>query len=173
MEDNVTADDNVTAYDIFDKFNYDWVSEREINQAIDAYVAQGGDINARDDSNCTFLHQAVEHNYVDVLDHLLSLENIDVNTQAIGGNTPLHYEVTKGDSEIVTKLLDHPDIDTNITNDNKKTAFAIAFDNKNGEIITLFTEFYDNTNNQSTRVGYLPRIKEEPNHGPNSPGSEL
>ncbi|KAF7791078.1 hypothetical protein EIP86_002039 [Pleurotus ostreatoroseus] len=96
---------------------------------------QGGfDINFQDGLGNTALHYAASHGSMDVLEHILSHDECDVDpVNRLEGATPLHLAVRLEDEEtkklVVSSLLD-AGADTNIKDKNGDTPFDLAEDDK-------------------------------------------
>merc|ERR1719357_1031228 len=68
------------------------------------------------------LREAALNGNIEVVDTLLGTSGILVNLQSEHSLTALHLATASDDSEIVQKLLNHPDIDPNISNRSGLTA---------------------------------------------------
>eukprot|EP00761_Pharyngomonas_kirbyi_P012502 gb/GECH01012529.1/.p1 GENE.gb/GECH01012529.1/~~gb/GECH01012529.1/.p1 ORF type:complete len:128 (+),score=31.10 gb/GECH01012529.1/:1-384(+) len=58
----------------------------------------------------TALHTACEAGHFDVVQYLLTHNDIDINVQDARKKTPLHYACEKNNSDIVQELLNRPEI---------------------------------------------------------------
>ena len=73
-------------------------------------LADGANVNARDENGITVLMSAVFFNNTEVVKLLLAVEGIDVNARDNDGSTALMLAVFLGNIEVVNLLLDVPDI---------------------------------------------------------------
>eukprot|EP01095_Lingulamoeba_sp_RSL-Kostka_P005781 TRINITY_DN1755_c0_g1_i1.p1 TRINITY_DN1755_c0_g1~~TRINITY_DN1755_c0_g1_i1.p1 ORF type:complete len:178 (+),score=42.18 TRINITY_DN1755_c0_g1_i1:102-635(+) len=74
----------------------------------------------------SMLHYAIEYGLIEVIKKLLSFETIDVNISNYESLCPIHYGALSNNEEILNLLLQHPDINPNITTEEKKTALMIS-----------------------------------------------
>jgi ankyrin repeat protein len=74
--------------------------------AVQAFLEQGADVNARDQWERTALHYAAEKGHKEVVELLLE-HGADVNARDQGGRTALQHSAEKGYEEVVELLLEH------------------------------------------------------------------
>lgn len=107
-------------------------------------VDAGADVNSTTDEGLTALSLACSCRHVDIVEFLLSCENIDVNKENDnkGGHFPLFVACSSLDIEvaIVKLLLSHPNIDVNKRTNNNGTALNMVCGLKNIEIIKLLLD---------------------------------
>ena len=111
-----------------------------INGNIDAIrIASIEDCNAVDDSSSnTCLIWAVDADQLEVVKELLKKPGINVNTRGFLGATALSRACRRGNNEIVSLLLSHPDIDANIPNGKLQYPLHFAaFQQHNAVVSTL------------------------------------
>ena len=73
---------------------------------ITTFCLNGANLNHRDAFDCTPLHHAVTSENYSALNILLNKENLDVNSQAIGGKTALMKACETGNEKITLALLE-------------------------------------------------------------------
>eukprot|EP00300_Choanocystis_sp_HF-7_P018970 c20195_g2_i2.p1 GENE.c20195_g2_i2~~c20195_g2_i2.p1 ORF type:complete len:451 (+),score=95.30 c20195_g2_i2:18-1370(+) len=107
----------------------DKIDESSVNKAFNR-AADAGDISTvrflRDhpmltDPAANAILDAIRHGYVDVVEELLKVPNIQINHQSREGETALHYAAASCHENILRKLLSHEAIDTTIVDKNGKT----------------------------------------------------
>jgi ankyrin repeat protein len=104
---------------------------------IEALVAQGADVNTKNNLGYTPLHIASkEGGSVEVIETLIA-QGTDVNVMDNMANTPLHLAIKESDLEIV-KLLLNLGARRDIEDRNKKTPLDLAQESTNVEIKKLF-----------------------------------
>lgn len=103
------------------------VCERSRRPTIPATILALIDVNRPMDSNSTPLIHACINNKVQVVEKLLSLENINVNCVSSNGEdeTPLILATNRGLVSISQLLLNHPEIDPNYVS--KSGVFPLLF----------------------------------------------
>ena len=72
----------------------------------------------------------------------LSCSRVDLNLQNHKGETALHIAAKHGNAETVSALLHRQEVDPDITTKNGRTAYKIAQDNQNQEIVKLFDTYF-------------------------------
>jgi len=90
-----------------------------IYKIIFPFIEEGRlDVNFRNKKGVTILMSAVQANTPEDIKHILAYPNLSVNAKDIQGNTALHYLVHHKifDDTIPNLLLNHKDIDFNLTN---------------------------------------------------------
>ena len=60
------------------------------------------------------------------VEYVLSRQEVDVNGRDIHGNTALHLAAQHGRGDVVDMLMNHPDINDTIQNNDRKQAFQLA-----------------------------------------------
>ena len=103
---------------------------------VQALVAAGADVNAKDNSGRSALFHALEARYDDVADLLLSQPKLDLNAHGKNGTTALISYVWRERPDVVKSLLDRG-ADVNSQDDDGDTALHGAAENGNMEIIQL------------------------------------
>lgn len=88
-------------------------------------LERGADINWSDKYDLTALHYSSAKGNIEIVNHLLSQNDIDPNPQDIHGSTPLDLAVANGHIDVVKSLL-KKGADPNIKDQNGKTALHIA-----------------------------------------------
>ncbi|OHT03205.1 hypothetical protein TRFO_29516 [Tritrichomonas foetus] len=86
---------------------------------------RGMDINSKNSLGKTSLILASENGFSDIVDYLLSFEEIEVNAGNDRG-TALHYAVLNGHLSVIKLLCKHKDIDLNALNANAETPLFVA-----------------------------------------------
>jgi len=81
--------------------------------------------NVRDKNNCTPLHWAVYVCSSVCVSFLLAKPEVDINSQDIWGQTPLHKAVRRGDLRIIKQLI-VKGADWTIIDQQGKTPFDLA-----------------------------------------------
>jgi hypothetical protein len=102
---------------------------------VEAYIEQGGDVDAKDQQNRTLLHWACAQGKTQVV-KLLVEKGADVNAKTARGLTPLHY--TGGGIEIL-KILIENDADVNAKTERGYTPLYLARSRKHHEIVDFLT----------------------------------
>lgn len=98
--------------------------EEDIGKVINN-LERGADINWSDKYHLTALHYSSAKGNIEIVNHLLSQNNIDPNPQDIHGSTPLDLAVSNGHIDVVKSLL-KKGAGANIQDQNGKTALHIA-----------------------------------------------
>ena len=70
-------------------------------------IKSGGDFMAKDEYHLTPLHHAAMRGNIKIVEHLVSLTGIDVNSRDKQGSTALHIAATYDNTAIVKVLLEH------------------------------------------------------------------
>ena len=91
----------------------------------------------RDSEGNTPIHYSSQEGYCDITGLLLK-NGVNVNVQNTKGNTPLYLAAMKSQAEIVAFLLNQPQTDVNIQNEDGDRAFEVA----NDQIRQLFLNKY-------------------------------
>jgi ankyrin repeat protein len=99
----------------------------------------GININQHYSNDATVLHEAVRHQYIDVISLLLSQPAINPNEQDKKGNVPLINAIYYENYRAIEALLKHQNIDLTIKNQKGRTVFDIAKDRADAEIINLLS----------------------------------
>lgn len=118
-------------------------------------IAQGIDINERNNDGCTPLSLAVKMNRRPVVEFLLEQPYIEVNSTDLFGCTPLHKASSIGSIILVQKLIDAGADPKALTNMRATTVYEAAFGSNNPEIIRLL-EARGVDINLSSEDGFTP-----------------
>ena len=94
--------------------------------ALERYFAAGGDPNGDADGDAPMLVYAAEANKIRVVELLLKQTELDVNAVDSQLNTALVYSAWKGNDEIVSMLLQHPNVEVDFRGLGAYTAIASA-----------------------------------------------
>lgn len=117
----------------------------EAHASIIDRLFRSGNVNARSLSHGqTALMLAASCNNESAVKGLLDL-GADVNIQDFEGSTALMVVAEHGHVELAKLLLDHPDIDTSITDCDEQTALSIAVGNKYHSIAALIYAYNNHT----------------------------
>lgn len=101
-------------------------------------VANGADVNSRDERGRTPLHYATNEHRADVMKFLLD-NGADANAKDLDGDTPLHDAATAADPNIAQLLLEHG-ADPNIRGSTGETPLDIAVMLSRRETVSLLNE---------------------------------
>ena len=96
-------------------------------------------------SEFTSLHIAADYDHVDAIDLLFNRRDLDVNARDIEGRTPLHIATYKGRKMAVLRLLNHPNILPNLSDNSNQSPFSVAIAKHNFSLITMFVSDPDIT----------------------------
>lgn len=77
----------------------------------------------------TALMLAAQAKYVELIDMIMEMGTIDINTQDVKGDTALHYAARKQNVEIVALLSSVDGVDSSIQNKQGKTALDLGSSN--------------------------------------------
>ena len=99
--------------------------DRGREQSARLLINAGADINISDNNQWTALHWAAYYGYIKIVDALIHVPNVNLNSRNEQGYTPLHVAVMSGMKESV-RLLIEVGADINITNNNQWTALHRA-----------------------------------------------
>ncbi|MCB9493101.1 MAG: ankyrin repeat domain-containing protein [Epsilonproteobacteria bacterium] len=123
---------------------------------IAAYLMQyGGDINARDNTLRTPLHEAVYYERHDVVEALLQIRWIDINAQDGWGQTPIH-EASDLDDPTMFGMLVKAGAACNVVDTNGFTPLHRAANFGCLEIVTYLVICTDLDINQQDNTGWTP-----------------
>jgi hypothetical protein len=104
--------------------------------AVSAYLAAGGDPNARDQYGWSLLHSAASGHKRNTAEILLA-HGANVNAASTtSGHTPLHVAALGGDQEMAALLLSKG-ADRTLKNKDGKTPLDLAAENGHAEIVAL------------------------------------
>jgi ankyrin repeat protein len=98
------------------------------------------DINAADGSGWAPIHRLVFNNELELVEAMSRRTDFDVNVRLKGNIhswTPLMLAASRGNRDMVTALLEVPEIDVKATCDGFKTAYAIAIANRHRDCAKL------------------------------------
>mmetsp|Transcript_37784 Transcript_37784/g.27835 ORF Transcript_37784/g.27835 Transcript_37784/m.27835 type:complete len:189 (+) Transcript_37784:30-596(+) len=101
-------------------------------------LAHGPNINVRDGMGRTPLHAAVANEHVGIITMLLAHPAILVDSQSLGGETPLMRAIVFGRRESVRMLL-QAGASLSIKNNGGQTALDILRQNPSSNLLDLFT----------------------------------
>lgn len=65
------------------------------------------------------------------VEYVLGKQEVDINGRDLNGNTALHFAAQLGRADVIDLLMDHPDINDTMQNNDRKQAFQLA---NNGEL---------------------------------------
>lgn len=85
--------------------------------------------NIQDNYGKTALMLAAAAKYVELIDMIMEMGTIDINTQDVKGDTALHYAARKQNVEIVALLSSVDGVDPSIQNKQGKTALDLGSSN--------------------------------------------
>ncbi|KAG6973948.1 hypothetical protein JG688_00003297 [Phytophthora aleatoria] len=102
-------------------------------ESVKAFLASGGDVNAKDENGYTPLQAAVSYNHMELVVFLLA-SGADVKLGDNEMDTPLHRCETV---ECAKLLLDHG-ADLNARNSEGQTPYDIAIEDEHKELKTLY-----------------------------------
>ena len=117
----------------------DWIKEENVEK-VKLLILNARDndsvIKYRDKDGMGLIHWAADRGNKDIVNILLSVNDLDVNLQDNEGQTALHYASSCGHADVVRLLLECPNVDKTIRdNDN-----LLAKDNATDDaVMTLFT----------------------------------
>ena len=97
-------------------------------KAVKQFLADGADVNAKDEDGDTPLHHAENEDHKEIAE-LLIAKGADVNTKDEKGMTPLHDAVEEGYKEIVELLMANG-ANINSLNEDKKTPLDLLSSNE-------------------------------------------
>ncbi|OHT03977.1 hypothetical protein TRFO_28638 [Tritrichomonas foetus] len=100
-------------------------------------LAKGANINHQDKDGLSPLQHASQNGYADIVEILLSFDNIDVNSKHKFDMDSLHWACQKGHLEIVKMLLNTHKVDINGVDDENWTPVHWAVQNGHDEILQL------------------------------------
>ena len=114
-----------------------WVAARNGNiEAVKQHLAAGADVNAKNRSGWTPLHQAVWGGHKEIAE-LLIANGADVNTTTDGGRwTPLH-ESARSNRKVIAKLLINKGADVNAKGEDGETPLDLAIQYKHPKTADL------------------------------------
>lgn len=90
-------------------------------------IEQGADALIKDNSKNNALFTAFENKEIEILEDLINLPNVDINTQNKDGNTLLHRSCMEGYSELTHLLVTTRNPNLNIRNNKGNTALHEAY----------------------------------------------
>ena len=104
---------------------------------VEALLAAGADVNAKDNYGWTALISAVAMGHTDIVEMLLAVPDINVNAKEWDdGNTALTLAVEDGNTAIVEALLAHPGINVNAKGTRwNNPALVLAADRDHTDIV--------------------------------------
>lgn len=79
--------------------------EKNNADTVDALIAEGAEVNAKDNCGRTPLHLAARNNHQDVEDVLIAAKGIDVDAKDDYGITPIHLAVQNGHKNVAGVLI--------------------------------------------------------------------
>ncbi|XP_067045027.1 transient receptor potential cation channel subfamily A member 1-like isoform X2 [Acropora muricata] len=114
--------------------------KRGQTNAIMYLLQHGAQIHYRDSFDRTCLHVAADSGIVHTVDLILQIDGMDlINSVDKDRRTPLHYAASKGNPQIVKKLL-CAGADVNVQDEEEKLPFHLATESGNLECVKLLLE---------------------------------
>ncbi len=131
-------------------------------EAISWLLKQGADVNMLDSNEVSpLMYAIVNHNQPDLIKTLLD-SGADINYQFTkNGNTALHFAILMNKPELVKILLEQG-AGTNILNKENASALDLAKNNKNEDIIKLFSLQEEKLYQKTAEPVFLMFHKDEP-----------
>ena len=121
---------------------------------VEAYIEQGGDVDAKDQQNRTLLHWACAQGKTQVV-KLLVEKGADVNAKTARGLTPLKQAVYGKHHEIVDFLLNRTPVDVDARGQQNFTLLHWACAEGKTQVVKLLVEKGADVNAKTER-GYTP-----------------
>ena len=109
------------------------------NAMAEVLLKAGADVNAVDNTGQTAVYLATLRNNAEIMQKLIAA-GADPNHFVPPRAPPLLEAVEKGFSKIVETLLEHKNIDINVTDSESRSALWIAISNRNGEIVKMLLD---------------------------------
>ncbi|KAH8803520.1 hypothetical protein F5884DRAFT_508819 [Xylogone sp. PMI_703] len=140
LQEDIPIESNIGMHGIY------WASRRGHRTLVDFLLDQGISPDAAVFDGQTCLIAAVQFNHLDVVNRLLEDEGLitekggyRVNHAARGGRTPLSIAAGNGHTEIVKKLLQHPQIQPDIEDNDKWTPLFWSISGKHLDVVQHLT----------------------------------
>lgn len=161
IQDGVNIDDSPS------DAPYILLAATQAHWAVVDYLLDAGAIaTVRNRLNWTLLHQTVKGGNLDLTQKLLD-RGIYINNKDSSGEAPLATAVKTGNLDMIELLMKHPDINKNVTDEDKNSVLHIAAKNNAEDLfLSLMTHGVDVSiiNNESkTAIDYItnPSWKEK------------
>ena len=116
--------------------------------SVDEALKRGADINAADYNGNTALHYACEEGYLELVQYLLSFEDVSIDVASMMDWTPLHCAASKGRAEAVRALAEKG-CNINLTARDGNTALHFAAMGGHLAAVQLLVEFGCSTVSQN------------------------
>ncbi|CAI5713663.1 unnamed protein product [Hyaloperonospora brassicae] len=104
-------------------------------ESVTAFLASGGDVNAKDENGYTALQAAVSYSHMELVGFLLA-RGADLQLGDNDGDTPLHLCETV---ECATLLLE-AGADLNARNADGRTPYDVAIQDENEELMAMYAD---------------------------------
>ncbi|ETS77830.1 hypothetical protein PFICI_09892 [Pestalotiopsis fici W106-1] len=111
-------------------------NEEDGESIVDRLLEAGLSSTHKDNEGSTPLHIASDYNYLNIVNKLLSQNELIVNAQNNEKETPLHLVCKKGHLDVVQRLIGCPGIELNFQSASSATPLFLAVENEHLEVVT-------------------------------------